>query len=218
MGNCGGKPSDDDADKAVIKPVTTAEEAVSAVRWRTLDELKVMIATKEAATLVDPANGNQPIHVASQNGYTDKVEWLVSLGADVTVGNGNGQTPLHMTVSYEYPETTAFLVSKGASLYATNNAGIPAEFGLDGERDKANPLNALKMAKSTSEVMEALQALKDSKPSKGAKAFAHPALEENGVDKGEFIQLGLKRKKVLGEDVWTEECAELFKKVVDGLP
>ena len=168
--------------------------------------------------MVDPKTGNQPIHVASQNGLLDKVQYLVSLGADVTVGNLNGQTPLHMTESYEYPEVSEFLVSQGASMKATNNAGIPAEFGLDGERDLSHPLNALKLAETTDEVLSALSALKNSKPSKGAKAFAHPALEENGVDKGEFIQLGLKRKKVLGEDVWTEECAELFKKVVDGLP
>jgi len=216
MGNCGGKPKDD-MDKPEIRQVSTPEEAVSAVRWRSLDELKQMITTKEQATMVDPKTGNQPIHVASQNGLLDKVQYLVSLGADVTVGNLNGQTPLHMTESYEYPEVSEFLVSQGASMKATNNAGIPAEFGLDGERDLSHPLNALKLAETTDEVLSALSALKNSKPSKGANTYAHPDLQE-GVDKAAFIQLGMKRKKVLGADVWTEACAGLFKDVIDGLP
>ena len=47
-------------------------------------------------------NGHTPLHLAVRGGFTDIVEVLVSVGADLNIQSGHGLTSLHMAVGQCY--------------------------------------------------------------------------------------------------------------------
>ena len=51
------------------------------------------------------------------------VDFLVSMGADITLKDDRGDTPLHMACSFTELKIAEILLGKGADINALNNAG-----------------------------------------------------------------------------------------------
>ena len=76
----------------------------SAIRWnKPLGELASLVTDAERANCEDPRNGNRPIHIAAQNGFTPG-KLLVAKGAEIDAVNAKGNTGLHMALGYDYDE------------------------------------------------------------------------------------------------------------------
>ncbi|KAJ1417580.1 ankyrin repeat-containing domain protein, partial [Ochromonadaceae sp. CCMP2298] len=71
----------------------------------------------------DAGNGNQPIHIAAQNGHFEALQLLISKRADANAKNLKGNTPIHMSVGYDYFECAMLLIEAGGKPMATNVAG-----------------------------------------------------------------------------------------------
>ncbi len=67
--------------------------------------------------------GNTPLHDASDNGYKEVVEFLISKGADVNAKSNNGGTPLLRASQNGHKEVVEFLISKGADVNAKSDTG-----------------------------------------------------------------------------------------------
>jgi ankyrin repeat protein len=88
-------------------------------------------------SLQDDINGNLPLHIAAQNGFTPHVALLLRHGADINARNGKGNTALHMAWSYDYMETAEHLVAAGADESLVNDAGFRAAMGIEGDKSRA---------------------------------------------------------------------------------
>jgi hypothetical protein len=199
----GDKTDKTDAQKAPAQSTTWTWKTVhSAVRWHKLDEAKRLIEMGglEAAMSVDEGNGNQPIHIAAQNGHLDLVEYLVSKKVDANVKNGKGNTALHMAISYDYYDCGKALIAGGADVNLLNEQGFPGLQGIDG--DKSIPLVAFVQASQYMDAEKAAEALKMCKEDLAAVN-----------DKACFAQTGMKLKKGLKEK-WTEEMQNDFKGIM----
>jgi adenylate kinase len=81
-------------------------------------------------------NGNSPLHIATQNGHLEIVNFLFKqAGIRVNAQNNKGHTPLHMAIQYNYREVADVLKAHGANPDTQNNAGIKAAAGLDGDQN-----------------------------------------------------------------------------------
>jgi ankyrin repeat protein len=173
----------------------------SAFRWnKPVAEIEVMLTTLEAVNSADATNGNRPIHIAAQNGHTDLVKLLIRKKADLNLQNAKGNTALHMAIGYDYFETAQIMIAAGADLEITNETGIPAKFGLEG--NKALGVAALGSAKTSNEVLEAFQ-------------LCEGVIDK--LDRVNFVQAGLKAKKTLGP-AWTADLQNAFKDMTNRLP
>jgi ankyrin repeat protein len=54
-----------------------------------------MILRKAKVNTVDQ-NGNSMLHLASDKGYADIVELLITNNAEINIGDADGKTPLHL--------------------------------------------------------------------------------------------------------------------------
>ncbi|KAH9025094.1 ankyrin repeat-containing domain protein [Lactarius pseudohatsudake] len=57
-----------------------------------------------------------PLHLASQGGYSEVVQWLLMRGADVTIRNRTYRTPLHLASYSRDAETVQLLIKHGADI------------------------------------------------------------------------------------------------------
>jgi len=72
------------------------------------------------------SDGGQPIHVASQQGSIEIVEFLVNVGASInSQANYNKDTPLHLAVEFGHSDLCKVLLAKGADPTALNSRGVP---------------------------------------------------------------------------------------------
>lgn len=71
----------------------------SMCRWnKPAEEIAAFISENPGCqNSVDAANGNYPLHIASQNGHVDLVKQLLSIGVIVDAQNGTGTTALHVS-------------------------------------------------------------------------------------------------------------------------
>lgn len=196
--------SPDTAALTNSKPKSSAPEGVnfkpihSAIRWKkTRGEVESLITSAEAANCKDTGNGNCPLHIAAQNGHLEYVELLIEKLADVNCQNNKGNTPLHMALSYDYVDVANALINAGANQDLVNAAGHPARKGLDG--DKCLPVVMLGVAKTTANAMAALMMCEEN---------------QRDLDKGSFVNTGLKVKKEIGDE-WTNEVNNKFKQVLE---
>merc|ERR1712183_255181 len=65
---------------------------------------------------VDGANGNQPIHIAAQNGHINVVKALIKQKVNLDAKNKAGNTALHMSRAYDYYWCGKLLIEAGARL------------------------------------------------------------------------------------------------------
>lgn len=189
----------------------TFKSVHSAIRWnKPLAQLtKYYIRDPAAVSMQDDRNGNFPIHIAAQNGFTPQVQLLLEHGGDINAINGKGNTALHMAWSYDYIETAEQLVKSGANVNLANDAGFRACMGIDG--DKSGPIVYLLAAKTSEEVLAALTMAENS---------------PEDTEKGNFVSKCMAFKKKLAKDaaegggessVWTAECDDRMKQVMDKL-
>eukprot|EP00927_Polykrikos_kofoidii_P057563 TRINITY_DN51703_c0_g1_i1.p1 TRINITY_DN51703_c0_g1~~TRINITY_DN51703_c0_g1_i1.p1 ORF type:complete len:193 (+),score=52.83 TRINITY_DN51703_c0_g1_i1:77-655(+) len=181
----------------------------SAVRWgKTAEEILLVVeeagvTMDEVVAVNDPKNGNQVLHIASQNGHRNLVKFLIDQKADVNGQNGKGQTPLHMSVEYDFYFQSKILLEAGADTAKQNEAGHEAITGIDGgktgENAWDNPLNILRSAGDDSEMLE--------------EAFT--ALEKADsatIDKGMLGQVGMQKKKACSQNWNQKRFLELMRR------
>lgn len=130
MGGGSSKPSDSAVVAAPAKSTGSGKtpgdfkRVHSAVRWnKPTDEIAGLLSSKEDVNCSDDRNGNQPIHIAAQNGHYDIIGLLLTKGADVNAVNGKGNTPLHMAIEYDYYDSAMRLIEAGAKRDVLNAAG-----------------------------------------------------------------------------------------------
>jgi ankyrin repeat protein len=172
----------------------------SAFRWnKPVEEIEALLTSAAAVSVVDPNNGNQPIHIAAQNGHNDLVKLLIRKKADLNAKNAKGNTGLHMSVGYDYYETSQILINAGADPEVTNDGGFEAKFGLEG--NKALGIACLINSKSVADVLEGFQ-------------LCNQVI--NKLDRVNFIQAGLKAKKNIGSS-WSSDLQDQFKDITNKL-
>lgn len=176
--------------------VVDFKEIHSAIRWnKNFEEIKSLASSKEAVNVVDPGNGNCPIHIAAQNGHLNIVNFLIQKKANLDAKNLKGNTALHMAISYDYYDCAKALVAAGANIDILNDAGHPACKGLEGESCFA--MAAFVSANNIEEIDSALSLCE---------------AEYTTLEKSKFIQTGLKSKKKFGAS-WTPSHQEKFKSI-----
>ena len=175
----------------------------SAIRWnKPLGELTSLVTDAERANCEDPRNGNRPIHIAAQNGFTPICKLLVAKGAEIDAVNAKGNTGLHMARGYDYDECADFLVSCGADLMIENAEGHAAKNGLEGDKGPDGyvaPLAELRDARTPEESAAAL------------KRIAKEGLVD--ADKAALVHCGLLKKKNLPES-WPPDVQDAFKRLI----
>ena len=175
----------------------------SAIRWnKPLGELASLVTDPERANCEDPRNGNRPIHIAAQNGFTPICKLLVAKGAEIDAVNAKGNTGLHMALGYDYDECADFLVSCGADLLIKNAEGHAAKNGLEGDKGPDGyvaPLAELRDARTPEESAAAL------------KRIAKEGLGD--ADKAALVQCGLLKKKNFPES-WPPDVQDAFRRLM----
>lgn len=205
-------PAQDGAKQVEVKPAEPVAPAQTAevvdqvtvhstIRWnkKSLEEIRAMLSSDELVNILDPNNGNAPIHIAAQNGHLDLVNLLIEKKAEVNVQNKKGNTALHMAVGYDYYDVAKALIDAGADMELKNEGGFTAQTGIDG--DTSLGIAFLLGAKSSEDVMKAFD-------------MCEERIEEIGKIK--FAQSGLKMKKALKEQ-WTDGIKARFKEITNKL-
>lgn len=67
--------------------------------------------------------GNNPLHIASANGYNVIVNYLIQKGTDIHCINKKGEAPIHAAVFKGRVETVNLLLDKGTDIEITENEG-----------------------------------------------------------------------------------------------
>ena len=67
--------------------------------------------------------GMAPLHIATQNGYKEMMELLVSHDAEINIGTRKDETPLHIAAQKNYIASVEFLLAKGAEIDARDTIG-----------------------------------------------------------------------------------------------
>lgn len=81
--------------------------------------------------LKDKTNGSTLLHLASQKGYIDIIEFLIEMGVDIDAQTKQGETPLHWVIKWPKGTSNLFNVSKvlidrGADISIKDNQGMTA--------------------------------------------------------------------------------------------
>lgn len=168
----------------------------SAVRWAKpwpeIEESAGGLNIKAISSAKDPKNGNTAMHIAAQNGHSEIVQKLVSVGSPPNAQNGKGQTALHMTVEYDFYFLTKWLLDNGSDKNLANEDGHKAILGIDGGKEGLeawdNPVTILRSAGNEEELTVAFEALEKALASKDSDA---PVL----ISKEQLIQVGMAKKK-----------------------
>ena len=152
---------------------------------------------ERAMDCADIGNGNRPIHIAAQNGHIDIVKALIKAKCNINSKNAKGNTALHMAIGYDYYDCAVALIDANGDLTMTNDAGVPAARGLEG--DKSLATIAFICAKTEKDANTSL-----------AMCLENPL----DVNKVSFVSSGLKLKKSLGA-AWSQDMDTKFKKVIE---
>lgn len=143
---------------------------------------------------VDEANGNYPIHIATQNGHIHVVELLIKQKVDLNATNNSGNTALHMGRAYDYYWCCRLLQTAGASLSKKNNEGFAAGDGIEGDKSTENAVPGIISAHNAQELNEALDLIN----------------KQETVDKSQLVMAGIGKKKS-AKALWTAEVDAKFK-------
>ena len=177
----------------------------SKVRWgKELAEIEPFLKAKaDGINCKDAGNGNTPIHIAAQNGHFHLVKYLVENNCDCNAQNGTGNTALHMAVAYDYFWCAKVLREQGnADVTIKNNDGHVANSGIDGDKKDGDWVPAMISAHNVEELNAAMKGLQSQ--------------DVATIDKAEFIQAGMAKKKS-AKDIWSAEVQGIFTDVVKSL-
>ncbi|KAI9187865.1 ankyrin repeat-containing protein [Blastocladiella emersonii ATCC 22665] len=108
-------------------------ELLACARYGELDELKEEVARMQAehpgltaTSILGRANdsGNTALHMASANGHSDIVAYLLEhlLAAHIDAVNAQGNTPLHWCALNGHVEVAQLLIKAGADLAIVNSS------------------------------------------------------------------------------------------------
>jgi ankyrin repeat protein len=188
MGACASTAKPDEANHSSIsisEPGALDFKPIhSAIRWnKPIGDITKLLTSEEAVNCVDPNNGNQPIHIAAQNGHSSICKILVGKGCNLNAQNGKGNTGIHMAIGYDYYECAKIIMDAGGDIMIMNEAEIPSFRGLDG--DKSIGIAAFMSAETIDEVNEAF-------------AICDTEIEAIKAGKSNFVSAALKAKKAVG--------------------
>ena len=145
----------------------------SSASWRVITKrdkyVKYPLFAQSVWWVPTPLHGVTPLHIASQFGHVEVMQYLLEHGADKEKANDNGATPLYVAAQYGYVATAQCLVEHGADKdkadeYGTSPLSIAAkggfvevvqclvERGADKERAKRNGETALFVASQHKQV------------------------------------------------------------------
>jgi ankyrin repeat protein len=144
--------------------------------------------------------GNTPIHVASQNGHIEIVNFLINRKANLDAKNNKGNTAFHMALSYDYFECCDCLIKAGADIHIVNTGNFVAHMGIDG--DKSIVLLALHLVTSIDSLLI---------------VFDDYETRISEINEVNFVSSCLKIKKRLNSD-WTNEVQDRLKKIMSMFP
>ena len=100
---------------------------IIAAKARNIVECRRLIETGEANVNADrDGSGWTALHWASNRGYLDIAELLVSSGADMNIGTNSGMTALHFASYNGYLDIAELLVSSGACMTIGSSMGMVA--------------------------------------------------------------------------------------------
>jgi len=84
------------ASNDLQQQLTPLHQAAKAGNLALIKKLVAELVTKRATIDTQTAEGNTPLHLATQNNHKDAVEALLDAGANMFIKNKAGQTPLDM--------------------------------------------------------------------------------------------------------------------------
>ena len=96
----------------------------SAVEGGNLDEVKAQMALYGSAGNMRDDNGKTLLHLATEYGHADMVEYLLTKGINPDSTDRIGDTPLQIAAYKGYPGITEQLINAGANVNTDNNYGI----------------------------------------------------------------------------------------------
>ena len=109
-----------------LKKVFKEHDIFLSARNGNLVRIKYLFKKAEDETqflTIRDKGGNTLMHLASECGHLNVMEYLMKQGADINRKNHEGNTPLHLAVSNRKRNTVALLLKKGADVNARNNSG-----------------------------------------------------------------------------------------------
>ena len=100
----------------------SVRDLLQAARSGQLAQVRRAVTTEGLEAGASDQRGNTPLMLASYNGHTAVVEFLVDQGAQIGARNGQGRTALMFAATGPFPETVARLLERGADPNATDKA------------------------------------------------------------------------------------------------
>lgn len=97
-----------------------------AVRDGDLHELKKIISKDKSLVSEKSTLGFTPLYIASMEGHSDIVSYLLSQGADIEVKNHLEERPLAKAVKFGHIEVARILIDNGAEVNAQDFQGLTA--------------------------------------------------------------------------------------------
>ena len=114
------------ANKIGLIKTTQIKAWFDAAKIGNLELIKYLVAEGIDIDVSDSEFGSTALIMASRYGYTDIVEFLVSVGADLNATMEYSWTALMWASSEGYTEIVEHLVNAGAELNVVNNEGDTA--------------------------------------------------------------------------------------------
>ena len=118
--------------------VRTWQEVHTATKSNRVEALQTML-TPDTVDLTDPSNGDNPIHIAAENGHLEIVKMLVKLHANLDAQNGTGETALHFSVENDHDDVVLLLLDNDADPKLKNSRGFAAGTGVTGDKTFKDP-------------------------------------------------------------------------------
>lgn len=91
-----------------------------------------LLLNRGAGINLTTAEGNAPLHLASEQGHLPVVQLLMNSGPDINLPNKRGDTALHMACAQNHHEVATLLHKNGGDIQCKNAAGKrPTDLALN---------------------------------------------------------------------------------------